>query len=40
MIWLILGLALWVATHMFKRLAPELRARLGDKGRPVAARFS
>lgn len=37
MIWLILGLALWVATHMFKRLAPELRARLGDKGRPVAA---
>lgn len=27
---LVLGLALWVATHLFKRLAPGLRARMGD----------
>jgi uncharacterized membrane protein len=30
MIWLILGLALWVAAHLFKRLAPDARASLGD----------
>lgn len=30
---LILGLALWYAGHLFKRLAPEARAKLGPKGR-------
>lgn len=27
---LVLGLILWVAAHLFKRLAPRLRARLGE----------
>lgn len=37
MIWLLLGLALWSAAHMFKRLAPDMRARMGDKAKgPVA----
>lgn len=30
MIWLILGLFLWFAAHFFKRVAPDMRARLGD----------
>ena len=35
---LILGVALWWAAHLFKRVAPERRAAMGDKGRgPVAA---
>lgn len=29
---LIAGLALWVAAHFFKRLAPDARANLGKKG--------
>lgn len=34
---LILGLALWVLAHFFKRLLPAQRAALGDKGKgPVA----
>jgi len=34
---LILGVILWWATHAFKRLAPELRAAMGAKGRgPIA----
>ena len=34
---LILGVALWWAAHLFKRVAPERRAEMGDKGRgPVA----
>lgn len=33
MIFLILGLALWAGAHLFKRLAPETRARMGDRGR-------
>ncbi len=37
MIWLILGVALWWAAHLFKRVAPEARARMGEKGKgPVA----
>lgn len=37
MILLILGVALWSAAHLFKRLAPARRAAMGDKGRgPVA----
>ncbi|PIE11682.1 MAG: hypothetical protein CSA72_00725 [Rhodobacterales bacterium] len=37
MIWLILGLALWSAAHLFKRVAPEARARLGDPGKGAVA---
>ncbi|QGX97279.1 hypothetical protein EI983_02905 [Roseovarius faecimaris] len=34
---LILGLILWFAAHLFKRIAPERRAAMGDKGRgPIA----
>jgi uncharacterized membrane protein len=34
---LILGLILWIAAHFFKRLAPDARARLGNKGKgPIA----
>ncbi len=38
---LIVGLMLWVATHLFKRLAPDRRAamteRLGDKSKGIFA---
>jgi len=34
---LILGILLWVAAHYFKRLAPEARANMGDRGKGVAA---
>jgi uncharacterized membrane protein len=34
---LILGLLLWAGGHLFKRLAPEPRARLGDAGKGLAA---
>ncbi len=37
MIWLILGLALWMAAHLCKRLAPDARGRLGDAGKGVVA---
>jgi len=37
MIWLILGVALWWAAHLFKRLAPDARASLGKKGQPIVA---
>lgn len=30
MIWLVLGLALWVGAHLFKRLMPGARAALGE----------
>ncbi len=34
---LIAGIALWWLAHLFKRLAPERRAAMGDKGKgPVA----
>ncbi|MFT5742011.1 MAG: putative membrane protein [Paracoccaceae bacterium] len=37
MIWLLLGLALWSGVHLFKRIAPEQRAALGDKAKgPIA----
>jgi uncharacterized membrane protein len=37
MILLLLGLALWIGAHVFKRLAPERRAAMGEKGKgPVA----
>ncbi len=34
---MILGIALWVASHLFKRLAPDLRANLGNAGKGVVA---
>lgn len=34
---LVLGVALWWAAHLFKRLAPGRRAALGVKGYPVVA---
>lgn len=37
MIWLILGMALWWAAHLFKRVAPDARARLGKGGQGVVA---
>lgn len=30
---LILGVLLWSGAHLFKRLAPDARTRMGDKGR-------
>jgi uncharacterized membrane protein len=33
MIWIVLGLALWWAAHLFKRLAPARRAAMGDAGK-------
>jgi uncharacterized membrane protein len=34
---LIIGLALWISAHYFKRLMPTRRAAMGDKGKgPVA----
>lgn len=34
---LILGVALWWAAHLFKRLAPAARARLGEPGKGLVA---
>ncbi len=34
---LILGVALWWGAHFFKRLAPQARAGLGQKGRALVA---
>ena len=34
---LILGLGLWFAAHLFKRVAPETRAKLGNPGKGIAA---
>jgi uncharacterized membrane protein len=34
---LVLGLALWWAAHLFKRVAPDARARMGDPGKGVVA---
>lgn len=34
---LILGLFLWISAHFFKRLFPQARARMGDRGKgPIA----
>jgi uncharacterized membrane protein len=32
---LIAGIVIWIGAHVFKRLAPEQRAAMGDKGRLV-----
>ena len=37
MVLLILGVALWWAAHLFKRVAPERRAAMGDKGKILVA---
>jgi len=34
---LILGVALWAGAHWFKRIAPEARAKMGDKGKGLVA---
>lgn len=34
---LILGLALWVGAHFFKRVAPAQRGRLGEAGKGIVA---
>ena len=34
---LILGLLVWSGAHLFKRLAPDARARLGDPGKGLVA---
>ena len=37
MVLLISGVALWWAAHLFKRVAPDRRAALGDKGKGLVA---
>lgn len=37
MIILILGVVLWWVGHLFRRAAPDARARMGGAGRPVVA---
>jgi uncharacterized membrane protein len=37
MLLLIVGLLLWSLAHLFKRLAPEARASLGDRGKGLVA---
>lgn len=37
MVYLILGLILWTAAHLFKRVAPELRAGMGAAGKGLVA---
>ena len=37
MVLLISGVVLWWAAHLFKRVAPERRAALGDKGKGLVA---
>lgn len=37
MLWLVLGVLLWAVTHSLKRIAPGLRAGMGDAGKAVVA---
>ena len=37
MVYLVLGLILWTAAHLFKRVAPEARAAIGNAGKGVVA---
>ena len=37
MILTILGLLLWSGAHLFKRVAPDARARMGDRGKGLIA---
>ena len=34
---LVIGIALWALAHLFKRLAPDARAKLGTPGRGIVA---
>ena len=34
---LILGIAIWWGAHLFKRIAPDARASLGDPGKGLVA---
>lgn len=34
---MILGIALWAGAHLFKRVAPDARAAMGDKGKGLIA---
>lgn len=34
---LVIGIALWIISHTFKRLAPGLRAKMGDRGKGLMA---
>ena len=40
MLLIILGLILWTGAHYWKRLAPDHRAKLGDKGKVIVAGVS
>ncbi|WP_397544034.1 NnrU family protein [Roseovarius salis] len=37
MAYLVLGLVLWFAGHLFKRVAPDMRAGMGNAGKALAA---
>jgi len=37
MFYLILGQVLWIAAHLFKRVAPEMRANMGTAGKAASA---
>lgn len=37
---LLLGLVLWVGSHLFKRLAPKARASMGKRGKSMVAGLS
>tara|TARA_R110000868_G_scaffold143415_2_gene361488 strand:+ start:820 stop:1374 length:555 start_codon:yes stop_codon:yes gene_type:complete len=37
MTWLVLGLVIWCAAHLFKRVLPRQREALGNKGRALVA---
>lgn len=34
---LVIGILLWIAAHLFKRLAPDMRASMGTKGKGLVA---
>ena len=34
---LVVGILLWIAAHLFKRVAPDMRASMGDKGKGLVA---
>jgi uncharacterized membrane protein len=40
MIWLVLGLFLFAGSHFFKRLAPQMRSQMGDRGKGLVAVLS
>jgi uncharacterized membrane protein len=40
MAYLILGLILWIGSHLFKRLMPEARARMGNAGKGLVTVLS